>query len=152
VITAVKKLLKKISLILISILLFGCGNGKEIIQVLLKCDESTNGGNAVVITVYQLINSDKFRFSSFNSLTTNPEETLGTDLIGNSKVEKTMLPGQTFDLKELEIMKAASFLGVIADFHSPAESEWQQLIPLNEEFDQLIIYVHKNSISFKIDE
>jgi type VI secretion system VasD/TssJ family lipoprotein len=147
-----KNLSLKIYIIFVSISLFGCGPGKETINVNLKCDENTNGGNAVVVTIFQLINSDKFNFSNFNSLTTNPEETLGTDLISNTKFEKTMLPGQSFDLKELEIIKGAAFLGVIADFHSPAKDGSQQLIPLNEEFDQLIIYVHKNSISFKIDD
>lgn len=138
--------------IVISTLLSGCGGGKELIQIQLKCDENTNSGNAVVVTVYQLTNADKFRFSSFEELTKNPEQTLGADLIPSSKFERTMVPGETFNLDELEIKKEAAFLGIIADFHSPSADGWQQLVPLNDGFDELIISVHENSISYKIDD
>jgi len=138
--------------IIISTLLSGCGGGNEMIQINLKCDENTNGGNAVVVTVYQLTNADKFRFSSFEELTKNPEQTLGADLIPGSNFERTMVPGENFNLDELEIKKEATFLGIIADFHSPSADGWQQLVPLTESFDQLIISVHENTISYKIDD
>jgi type VI secretion system VasD/TssJ family lipoprotein len=139
-------------LAVISIYLSSCGGGNEIIQMQVKCDENTNNGNAVVITVYQLTNADKFRFSSFESLTQAPDVTLGSDLVPNSKFERTMVPGENFNLDELEIKKEATYLGIIADFHSPSADGWQQLVPLTENFDQLIISVHENSISFKIDD
>lgn len=147
-----KNILISFLFIVVSTLLSSCGGGNEIIQINLKCDDNTNSGNAVVITVYQLTNADKFRFSSFEELTKNPEQTLGADLIPSSKFERTMVPGETFNLDELEIKKEASFLGIIADFHSPSADGWQQLVPLNESFDQLIISVHENTISYKVDD
>ena len=147
-----KNILLSFLFIVLSTLLSGCGGGNEMIQVQLKCDENTNSGNAVVVTVYQLTNADKFRFSSFEELTKNPEQTLGADLVPSSKFERTMVPGETFNLDELEIKKEAAFLGIIADFHSPSADGWQQLVPLNDGFDELIISVHENSISYKIDD
>jgi type VI secretion system VasD/TssJ family lipoprotein len=147
-----KNILLASLLIVVSILFFGCGGGNETIKIQLKCDENTNSGNAVVVTIYQLTNADKFRFSSFGSLTKNPEATLGSDLVVNSKFERTMVPGETINLDELEIKKEAAFLGVIADFHSPSADGWQQLIPTANGFDKLIISVHENSISCDIDD
>lgn len=147
-----KNIFLKSFLIIISIMLSNCGGGNEMIKIHLKCDENTNSGNAVVITVYQLTNADKFRFSDFESLTKNPEETLGSDLVINAKFERTMVPGESFDLDELELKKEAAFLGIIADFHSPLADGWQQLVPLNNGFDRLIISVHENSISSKIED
>lgn len=148
--------MKNISLsflfIVISTLLSSCGGGNEMIQINFNCDENTNSGNAVVVTVYQLTNADKFRFSSFESLTKNPEVTLGTDLVPNSKFDRTMVPGETFQMDELEIKKEAAFLGIIADFHSPSADGWQQLVPLNNGIDELIISVHENSISVTVDD
>jgi type VI secretion system VasD/TssJ family lipoprotein len=147
-----KNTLLRFLIIIITLLLLRCGGGKEIVQIHLKCDENTNGGYAVVVTVYQLINADKFRLSSFESLTQNSEAELGNDLVINSKFERTMVPGENFELKEFEIKNEANFLGVVADFHSPAADGWQQLISLNNDFDRLIISVHENSLSFQIDD
>ena len=91
-----KNIFLKSFLIIISVLLSSCGGGNEMIKIHLKCDENTNSGNAVVITVYQLTNADKFRFSDFESLTQNPEVTLGSDLVLNAKFERTMVPVRIF--------------------------------------------------------
>ncbi len=146
-----KNYIFRISLIIL-FFLSGCGGGNELIKLSLKCDNNTNGGNAVVVTVYQLTNGDKFQFSGFESLTQNPEAALGTDLLINSKFEKTMVPGEVFSLDELEIKGEAAYLGIVADFHSPSPDGWKQLIPLAEDFDHLIISVHENSISIDTED
>ncbi len=147
-----KKILLKFLAVTILILFSGCGSGKDIIQIQFECDANTNNGNAVVVTIYQLTNADKFRFSSFESLTKNAVETLGADLIANATFERTMVPGEIFKLDELEIKKDAAFLGIIADFHSPAADGWQQLVNTEKGLDQLIISVHENSISVQVDD
>ena len=147
-----KNTLLKFLSVIILILFSGCGSGKEIIKIQFECDENTNNGNAVVVTIYQLTNADKFRFSSFESLTKNPDATLGSDLIANSTFERTMVPGEIFKLDELEIKKEATFLGIIADFHSPAADGWQQLVDTGKSLDELIILVHQNSISVQVDD
>ncbi|MEO8232830.1 MAG: type VI secretion system lipoprotein TssJ [Ignavibacteriota bacterium] len=147
-----KNILLKFLSVIILVLFSGCGSGKEMIQVQFECDQNTNNGNAVVVTIYQLTNADKFRFSSFESLTKNPDATLGSDLIANSTFERTMVPGEIFKLDKLEIKKETTFLGIIADFHSPAADGWQQLVDVGKGPDQLIISVHENSISVQVDD
>ena len=136
----------------ISLLLFvHCGGGTRTLRIDVHSDENANSGNAVVVTIYQLINADKFRFASFESLMKKPEETLGSDIMPNSKYERTLVPGEIFQLKEHEIKSDAAYLGVIADFHSPAKDGWQQIISLDSDFDQLKISIHENSLSFEIN-
>lgn len=147
-----KNILLKFLSVIILVLFWGCGSGKEMIQVQFECDPNANNGNAVVVTIYQLTNADKFHFSSFESLTKNPDATLGADLIANSTFERTMVPGEIFKLNELEIKKEATFLGIIADFHSPALDGWQQLVDVGKGIDELIISVHENSISVQVDD
>jgi len=139
-------------LILIIVTVLSCGGGKDSIQITLNCDENANSGNAVVINLYQLTNPDKFRLSSFESLTKTPEATLGADLIANSEIERTMVPGGTIDLNEIELKQEAAFLGVIADFHSPEPDGWQAVIPITEDLKQLVIFIHENSISFQKED
>ena len=130
------------------ILLNGCG-GARTVGVEVVSDNDANNGNAVVVTIYQLLNADKFRYASFESLMKNPEETLGSDVIPNSKYERTMIPGEKFKLDDYEIKPEATFLGVIADFHSPAKDGWQQLVDLSSGIDEMQISIHENSISFE---
>jgi type VI secretion system VasD/TssJ family lipoprotein len=137
----------KKSRILILLTLLSCGGGKDTIQITLNCDENTNSGNAVVITLYQLINSDKFRLSSFEYLAKNPVATLGTDLITNSELERTMVPGESLELNEIEIKQESAFIGIIADFNSPAPDGWRAIIPITKDLKQLVILIHENSIS-----
>jgi type VI secretion system VasD/TssJ family lipoprotein len=144
---------KKIILHLLFItllILLGCG-GKETIKISLASDKNTNNGNAVVITVFQLTNAEKFRFSSFESLSKNPEATLETDLVTNSKLEKTMVPEEIFELNDIELKEEAAFIGIIADFYSPAPDGLKKLILINQDFERLIIYIHENSISIETD-
>jgi len=144
-------LLKTLSLLLF-VLITGCGGGKDFVSISLKSYDNSNGGNAVVVTVYQLTNADKFSLSSFESLTKNPGGTLGSDLISNSTFEKTMVPGESFKLDELEIKNEAAYLGIIADFHTPSADGWQQVVPLNKSIDKVVISVLENSISVKVED
>lgn len=141
-----------ILVLITTFILSGCGGGKEMVELSLSCDNNANSGNAVVVNIYQLTSADKFQFSGFESLTKNPEAALGTDLVPNSKFERTMVPGETFNLEELEIKEETSFLGIIADFHSPAPDGWKQIISLEEDFDVLMITLHEKTISVKTED
>ena len=147
-------MIKNLFIILILVCLVslcGCGGGIKTVRIDVVSDDNANNGNAVVVTIYQLVNADKFRYASFESLMKKPEETLGSDIIPNSKYERTLVPGEIFQLKEHEIKSDAAYLGVIADFHSPAKDGWQQIISLDSDFDQLKISIHENSLSFEIN-
>jgi len=131
------------------ILILGCGSGIHTVNFYLQCDNDCNDNNAVVVKIYQLKNADKFRYASFESLMKNTEATIGDDLIPNSKYEKTLVPGETYRLKEIEIKNDALFLGVVGDFFSPAKDGWMQVIPIDSDLENLEIIIHKNSLSFQ---
>lgn len=137
------------SLFALQLFINGCGSSPQTINISLNCDDDCNNTNAVVVRIYQLRNAEKFKSTSFESLMQNAEEVLGDDIIPNSKYEKTLIPGESILLKELQIKQDATYLGVIGDFNSPAKDGWQQLIPLNEDIENLKISVHENSLSFK---
>ena len=128
----------------IPILLFGCGSGVQSLKVNLKCDGDCNGNNAIVIRIYQLKNADKFSHASFESLLRNPEATLSDDLIPDSKFEITLVPDQTFQIKDYTIKDGAKYIGVVGDFHSPAKDGW---LHVNSDIDGMMILVHQNYLS-----
>lgn len=125
----------------------GCGSSVQMVNVILQCDENCNENNAIVVKIYQLKNSEKFRHSSFESLLKNPDAALGDDLIPNSKYEKTLIPNENIQLGDLEIKKEAAYLGIMGDFYSPAKDGWQQIIPIDSDLENLTILIHENSLS-----
>jgi type VI secretion system VasD/TssJ family lipoprotein len=137
--------------LLILILVYGCGSGTRTVNITVNAEQEANSKNAVVVTIYQLTNADKFRYASFESLMKSPESTLGTDAIPNSKFEQTMVPGEVAQINEFEIKGDAVYLGIVADFHSPSKDGWQQLIPLESDFSELKISVHESSLSVAFD-
>lgn len=128
------------------LIIWGCG-GAQTVNFNLTCDNDCNGSNAIVIRIYQLKNSDKFIHASFESLLRNPESTLADDLIPDSKFEITLVPTQTFRLKDYKIQDDAKYIGIIGDFHSPATDDWLKVIPVNSDIDAVKILVHKNYLS-----
>jgi type VI secretion system VasD/TssJ family lipoprotein len=135
-------------LILPFILLFasGCGGGNETVNISMSCDTDCNESNAVVVKIYQLKNAEKFSHASFESLVRNPDETLGDDLIAGSKFEKLLTPDEKFDLSKYEINKDAAYLGIVGDFHTPAQDGWFQIVPVKD-IDDFSITIHSNSLS-----
>jgi len=131
------------------ILMTGCG-GANRISVDMNCDDNCNENNAIVLKIYQLKNADKFRNASFESLISSPEDVLGDDLIPGSRYEKTLIPGETFQLNEYEIKPEAGYIGIVGDFYSPAKDLWSQVIP-SADIDNLNITVHEKSISVSKD-
>jgi type VI secretion system VasD/TssJ family lipoprotein len=136
--------------ILILIFLTGCG-GSDTLQLDLQCSENCNNNNVIVVRLYQLKNAERFKFASHESLIRRPEETLGEDLIPNSKFEKIIGPNETFSVKELEVISGASYLGIIGDFHSPAKDGWQQVVPINSGIDKVKVTITENSLLVETD-
>lgn len=141
--------MKKYFLLLFPLVLLyisGCGGGNETVNISMRCDTDCNESNAVVIKIYQLKNAEKFSHSSFESLVRNPDETLGDDLIAGSKFEKLMAPDETFDLSKYEINKDAAYIGIVGDFHTPAQDGWFQVLPVKD-INDFSITIHSNSLS-----
>ncbi|HVO72406.1 MAG TPA: type VI secretion system lipoprotein TssJ [Ignavibacteriaceae bacterium] len=133
--------------ILFSALFISCGSSVQTLDILLHCDDDCNENNAVVIKIFQLKNSDKFEHASFESLIRDPDGALGEDLIPGSKYEKTMIPGEDFQLDKVELKTDAAFLGIIGDFNSPAKNGWMDVVPVNSDVDNVKILIHKNFLS-----
>jgi type VI secretion system VasD/TssJ family lipoprotein len=127
--------------------LYGCGSSVQTVEVLLHCDDDCNENHAVVVTVFQLKNADKFEHASLESLLRDPEGILAAELIPETKYEKTMIPGEDFHLDNFEIKAEAKFFGIIGDFNSPAKDGWMQIVPIDSDTEGLNILVHKNFLS-----
>ncbi|MGE5797884.1 MAG: type VI secretion system lipoprotein TssJ [Ignavibacteria bacterium] len=145
--TKVKLLILFHSLIIFLVYIYGCSSSVQTLEVLFHCDDECNQNNAIVVKIFQLKNSDKFEHSSFESLLKDPDGVLGEDLIPSAKYEKTMIPGEDFQLDNLELKTDAAFLGIIGDFNSPAKNGWMQVVPINSDLENLKVLVHKNFLS-----
>jgi len=142
-----KKILSlSISLFVLSVLfLLGCGS--QSINILMKSTEDSNEMNAVQMKIYQLRSSEKFKLASRESLLRNADETLGEDLIPNSKIEKIMIPGETYNIENLDVTDETKFIGIVGDFFSPAKNSWSQLIDISEGQDDIKVIIGKNFLS-----
>lgn len=141
------KIIRSLVLIVLILLVTSCGGGPQIINFSLMCGENCNNNNAVVIKIFQLKNAEKFRHASFESLIRNPDEQLGDDLVPNTKLEKMMIPNETYEIKNIEIKQDASFIAVIGDFHSPAQDGWKQLIPIDSDIEDIKVSIYENYLS-----
>ena len=126
----------------------GCGSGIQTINIDLISDVNANGGNAVVIKIYQLTNDDNFRYADFKSLWKNSEKTLANELIPPFR-EELIIPNKNIELKEFEISKDAAFVGVVGDFHSPSTNGWRLIISVDSDIDYLKILILENSLSLQ---
>ncbi|MBL1212170.1 MAG: type VI secretion system lipoprotein TssJ [Ignavibacteriae bacterium] len=136
-----------ISILITALLIFLSGCGNPTTNIMLKSTEDSNEMNAVQMKIVQLRSAEKFKLASRESLLRNPDETLGDDLIPNSKVEKIMIPGETFSLENVELSEETKYIGIFGDFFSPATDGWSQLIDVSEGKDEIKIVIGKNFLS-----
>ena len=142
-----KKNLLLLTVLIFSAILAGCGGGARIVNINFQTDNDSNGSNAIVVDVYQLKSQDKFTHASFESLLRNPQGILTDDLIPNSSKEITMVPGESYEVKNITLSNDAQYIGIIGNFHSPAQNGWRQIIPVNSDFKNLKVLVHQNYLS-----
>ncbi len=142
-----KKNFLLLTVLIFSAVLAGCGGGARMINVNFQADNNSNDANAIVVDIYQLKSRDKFTHASFESLLRDPQGILTDDLIPDSQKEITMIPGQSYEIKHLTLSKDAEYIGIIGNFHSPAENGWRQIIPVKSDFKNLKVLVHQNYLS-----
>ena len=85
--------------------------------------------------------------ASRESLLRNPEETLGEDLVPNSKVQKIMIPGESYEIENIDVFEKTKLIGIVGDFFSPAKDSWSQLIDITEGQDNIKVIIDKNFIT-----
>ena len=123
--------------------------GAATVNITMKSSEDCNGKNAVVVKVFQLKSDEKIRRSTRDAITRNLETTLASDLVPNTKVEKTMIPGEAIFIRDITIQKEAAFIGFVADFHSPATDGWLLVFPLSSGEDDIKVLVEKNYLALE---
>lgn len=126
-------------------LLTGCGN--QTVNILMQSTSDSNEMNAVQIKIYQLKSSEKFLLANRESLLRAPEETLGEDLIPNTKVQKIMIPGEIYNLENIEVSEETKLIGIVGDFFSPAQDSWSQLVDITEKQDNIKVIIGKNFLT-----
>ena len=139
-----------LTLPLITTSLFSCGGST--IGLSIKCDDDCNSNNAVVIRIYQLKNGEKFLRESRESLLKSAEEVLGDDIVNNSKVEKTMIPGELYSFSDFRLDVGTRYIGIYADFYTPAKDQWRKLIDTSNDLKDMVIIIGKNSLSISMDD
>ena len=136
-----------ITIFVLTFIIFLSGCGSPTTNIILKSTDDSNEMNAVQMKIVQLKSAEKFKLASREALLRNPDETLGDDLIPNSKVEKIMIPGETFSLENVELSEETKYIGIFGDFFSPATDGWSQLIDVSEGKDEIKIVIGKNFLS-----
>ena len=136
-----------ITIFVLTFIIFLSGCGSPTTNIILKSTDDSNEMNAVQLKIVQLKSAEKFKLASREALLRNPDETLGDDLIPNSKVEKIMIPGETFSLENVELSEETKYIGIFGDFFSPATDGWSQLIDVSEGKDEIKIVIGKNFLS-----
>ena len=103
----------------------------------------------VVVRIYYLKNADKFSRADFTALWDDDFGALGDDRI--SVVEKTLNPTQqlTVSLARSDAAKAATAIGVVANFCRAGDGCWRRTVALDD--DEVKLRVHLDEGCLSID-
>jgi type VI secretion system VasD/TssJ family lipoprotein len=126
-------------------IVFGCGGPS--INIFMQSTNDSNEMNAIQIEIFQLRNSEQFKTASRESLIRNSNETLGKDLIINSKIEKIMVPGESYEIENINITDETKFIAIVGDFYSPSKDSWKQIIKVSDVNSVIKVIIGKNFIS-----
>lgn len=88
-----------------------------------------NGGNSVVIRVYQLRIDSNFMNAPIDTFWKEGEDMISNDLTA-PRIELILAPGETKQI-ELEIAEETQFVGIAADFRMPDRTGWKQIQPVS---------------------
>lgn len=115
---------------LFSALLSGCSG----IQAEVTADDQMNPDidgtpSPVAVKVFYLNDLSAFNAASFWDLYRNPIKTLGGSLLGQKTI--VVAPGEDDDV-HLAPPKGTQYLGAIAAFREVDNSQWKQVLPLDD--------------------
>lgn len=138
---------KIISLSGLMIYLSGCG--AETVNVTMKSSDDCNEKNAVVVKIFQMTSDEKIKRATRDALMRDMDAILANDLIPNTKIEKTLIPGSVISFDDIEIKEGAAFVGFIADFHAPATDGWLLIFALDSGGDDIKVLVERNYLALE---
>jgi type VI secretion system VasD/TssJ family lipoprotein len=119
------------ALLVLSALLFS-GCAPKAALTFMSTNDLNNGGNPVVVRVYQLKSAGNFQRATLDEFWQDDQAALGSDIVGDP-VEVLLHPGETRNIKSMQIETDASFIGVAADFYSPEGDNWREIYQISDQ-------------------
>ena len=112
--------------------------------------DSNNGGNPVVLKIYQLRTDAKFNrvtLEKFWESDKSDIDALEPDLI-DTPIEMVLYPEENKFLNEIEINDETIYLGVAANFYDPDIDQWRLLYDLSKgNVEDILIAVGRNKVA-----
>jgi len=137
------KLLFIISSVII-ISLTGCSH--KVAIYVQAANDLNNGGNPVVVRLYQLTTDMNFKSETSESFWRSNQISFQRDIVGETK-EIILHPREVLKLEKIKINKNANFLAVAADFYQPDKDQWQYIYDVSKyKSKKLLLAVRKNSL------
>jgi type VI secretion system VasD/TssJ family lipoprotein len=113
---------------------------------LQAANDLNNGGNPVVVRLYQLTTDVNFKSETSESFWRNEQSSFDRDLVGKPQ-EIILHPREVLKIEKVEILDDTRFIGVAADFYKPDKDQWQYLIDISIfEGNELLVVVRKNTL------
>jgi type VI secretion system VasD/TssJ family lipoprotein len=122
----------------------GCSRYVKI--YLQAATDLNNGGNPVVVRLYQLTTDVNFKNETSESFWRNEKNSFDRDMVG--KPQEIMLhPREVLKLEKVKVLDDTKYIGVAADFYKPDKDQWHYLIDISMyEGDELLVVVRKNTL------
>ncbi len=120
-----------------TMLLAGCAQPPSVMMQIHSAhylNPDVNGGaSPVVVTVYQLKSTFNFQQATYDQLSTNSGDVLGTDLIDRSTIE--VRPDSDQSVKQ-PLSPNTQFLGIVAAYRNIGAAAWRQTVPVTNTTDE----------------
>jgi type VI secretion system VasD/TssJ family lipoprotein len=124
-----------------------CGCSRHATIFVQAANDLNNGGNPVVVRIYQLSTDVNFRSQSSEAFWSGKQSAFRNDVLGEMK-EIILHPREILKLKKVKIHKKAMFIGVAADFYDPHKEQWFYLYDVKKyKSKKILIAVRKNSLA-----
>ena len=137
---------------LMILLLGGCSRTHYLSMDILGDSEMNNGGNFVIVRVYQLTNDTNFSNAEYRPFWGDDDAILGAELINGTKQQISLFPPDPQRLPEpqelsLELNDATKFVGVAAKLYSPDGNRWRQVYSIEQlEKRKVVVSIKGNHI------
>ena len=111
-----------------------------------------NGGNFVVVRVYQLTNDTNFANAEYEPFWGDDDTLLGAELISGTKQQISLFPPDNQGVPEphtlsLELNEETRFIGVAAKLYSPDGNRWRQIYSVEQlEEREVTVSIKENHI------
>jgi len=128
------------------VLLIITGCTRRVGIYLQAATDLNNGGNPVVLQIYQLSTDVNFKTETSESFWRTGQHAFTKDIVGKPR-EIILHPREVLRMDEVQIKDDTKYIGVAADFYKPDKEQWRYLIDVTEKkADELLILVSNNTL------